>query len=60
LKRLQVQDMDHCYLINETDPQTLDKKRVRVRKNNQTVDEDASPETSLPEDSYRGKINIVV
>ena len=60
LKRRQVQDMDPSYLIKETDPQTRGKKRVRVRKNNQTVDEGDSPEPPLPEDPYRGKISIVV
>ena len=60
LKRRQVQDMDPSYLIKETAPQTRGKKRVRVRKNNQTVDEDDSPEPPLPEDPYRGKISIVV
>jgi hypothetical protein len=60
LKRRQVQYMDPCYLIEETEPQTRGKKRVRVRKNNQTVDEDDSPEPPLPEDPYRRKISIVV
>ena len=60
LKRRQVQDMGPSYLIEETDPQTRGKKRVRVRKNNQTVDKDDSPEPPLPEDPYRGKISIVV
>tara|TARA_B110000438_G_C15484687_1_gene508815 strand:- start:11 stop:307 length:297 start_codon:yes stop_codon:yes gene_type:complete len=60
LKRRQVQDMDPSYLIKETAPQTRGKKRVRVCKNNQTVDEDDSPEPPLPEDPYRGKISIVV
>jgi hypothetical protein len=60
LKRRQVQDMDPSYLIKETDPQTRGKKRVRVCNNNQTVDEDDSPEPPLPEDPYRGKISIVV
>ena len=60
LKRRQVQDMDPSYLIEETDPQTRGKKRVRVRKNNQTVDKDDSPEPPLPEDPYRGKISVVV
>ena len=60
LKRHQVQDIDPSYLIEETDPQTRGKKRVRVRKNNQTVDEDYSHEPPLPEDPYRGKISIVV
>ena len=55
LKRRQVQDMGPSYLIEETDPQTRGKKRVRVRKNNQTVDQDDSLEPPLPEDPYRGK-----
>jgi hypothetical protein len=59
LKRLQVQDMDPSYLIDETDPQTRGKKRVRVRKKNQPDNEDDCPEPPLPEDPYRGKINIV-
>ena len=59
LKRRQVQDLDPSYLIEETDPQTRGKKRIRVRKKNQPVDEDDSPEHPLPEDPYRGKINIV-
>ena len=60
LKRRQVQDMDPSYLIEETDAQTRGKKRVRVCKNNQTVDEDDSLEPPFPEDPYRGKISIVV
>ena len=60
LKRRQVQDMDPSYLIKETDPQTRCKKRIRVRKNNQTVDKDDSPEPPIPEDPYREKISIVV
>ena len=60
LKRRQVQDIDPSYLIKETAPQTRGKKRVRVCKNNQIVDEDDSPESPLPEDPYRGKISIVV
>ena len=59
LKRRQVQDLDPSYLIEETDPQTRGKKRIRVRKKNQTIDEDDSPEPPLPEDPYRGEISIV-
>ena len=59
LKRSQVQDMDPSHLIEEADPQTRGKKRVRVRKKNQPFDEDDSPDPPLPEDPYRGKINIV-
>ena len=59
LKRSQVQDMDPTHFLEETDPQTHAKKRVRVRKKNQPSNEDDSPEPPLPEDPYRGKINIV-
>lgn len=59
LKRRQVQDMDPSSLIEETDPQTRGKKRVRVRKKNQPADEVDSPEPPLPEDPYRGIINII-
>ena len=59
LKRLQVQDMDPSYYIEETDPKTRGKKRVRVRKKSQSVDEDVNPEPPLPENPYRGKLNIV-
>ena len=59
LQRRQVQNMDPSYLIDETDPKTRGKNRVRVRKKNQAVDIDDSPKTPLPEDPYRGKINIV-
>jgi len=59
LKRRQVQEMDPSSLIEETDPQTRGKKRVRVLKKNQPADEDDSPEPPLPEDPYRGKINII-
>ena len=60
LKRRQVQDMGPSYLIEKTDPKTLGKQRLTVRKNKQTVDEDDSPEPPLSEDPYRGKISIVV
>ncbi len=59
LKRRQVQDLDPSYLIQETDPQTRGKKRVRTRKKNHPEDEKDSPEPPLPEDPYRGKLNIV-
>jgi len=59
LKRSQVQDMDPTYFLEETDPETRAKKRVRVRKKNQPPNEDDSHEPPLPEDPYRGKINIV-
>jgi hypothetical protein len=59
LKRRQVQNIDPSYLIEETDSKNRGKNRVRVRKKNQPFDKDNSLETPLPEDSYRGKINIV-
>ncbi|MBC8288460.1 MAG: hypothetical protein H8E42_13395 [Nitrospinae bacterium] len=59
LKRSQVQDMDPSYLIEEANPKTRGKKRVRVRKKNQSSDDDSKPEPPLPEDPYRGQINIV-
>jgi hypothetical protein len=58
LKRRQVQDISPYYLIEEIDPKTRGKKRVSVRKNNQLVDEGDSLEPPLPEDPYRGNINI--
>jgi hypothetical protein len=60
LKRHQVQGMGPSYLIEETDPQPRGKKRVRVRKKKQNVDGDDSTEPPVPEDPYRGQINIVV
>jgi hypothetical protein len=60
LKRHQVQDIDPSSLVDETDRQTRGKKRVRVLKKNQPADKDDSPEPPLPEDFYRGKMNIVV
>jgi hypothetical protein len=59
LKRHQVQDIDPSYLIEKTDSQTLGKKRLRVRKNNQPVDKNDNPEPLFSEDPYRGRINIV-
>ena len=60
LKRRQVQDMDTAHFLEETDPHTKAKKRVRVRKKNRSNTDDDSLEPPLPEDPYRGKINIVV
>jgi hypothetical protein len=59
LKRRQVQNMNPSYLIEETDPKTSAKKRLRVCKNIQPIDKDNTNEPPLPEDTYRGKINIV-
>ena len=60
LKRRQVQDMGPAHFLEETDPHTKAKKRVRVRKKNRSNTDDDSLEPPLPEDPYRGKINIVV
>ena len=60
LKRRQVQDMEPAHFLEETDPHTKAKKRVRVRKKNRSNTYDDSLEPPLPEDPYRGKINIVV
>ena len=59
LKRRQVQDMDPAHLLEETDPHTKAKKRVRVRKKNHSNTDDDNLEPPLPEDPFRGKINIV-
>lgn len=59
LKRAQVQDMDPTYYLEETDPHTKEKKRIRIRKKNHPETEDDIPEPPLPEDPYRGKLNIV-
>ena len=60
LKRVQVQDVEPTHFLEETDPHTKAKKRVRVRKKNRSNTDDDSLEPPLPEDPYRGKINIVV
>jgi hypothetical protein len=60
LKRVQVQDVEPTHFLEETDPHTKAKKRVRVRKKNRSITDDDSLEPPLPEDPYRGKINIVV
>jgi hypothetical protein len=59
LKRSQVQFIDPSCLIEETDHKTSGKNRVRVGKNIQAVNKDNNSEIPLPEDPYRGKINIV-
>lgn len=60
LKRRQVQDMEASHFVEPTDPNTQAKKRVRVLKKNQPSGEDDISEPPLPEDPYRGKLNIVV
>ncbi|HCK68236.1 MAG TPA: hypothetical protein DHW17_03030, partial [Nitrospina sp.] len=48
LKRRQVQDMDPAHFLEETDPHTKAKKRVRVRKKNRSNTDDDSLEPPLP------------
>jgi hypothetical protein len=60
LKRRQVQDMDPTHFLEETDPHTKPKKRIRTRKNNHSDPEEDIPEPPLPEDPHRGKLNIIV
>ncbi|MEK9628466.1 MAG: hypothetical protein VW455_05550 [Nitrospinota bacterium] len=61
LKRTQVQELDNTYFIEETDPKTGAKKRVRVLKksNEQEEEEKLEAEESTPPESHHGgKINI--
>ena len=58
LKRRQVQDMDPTHFLEETDPNTKPKKRLRARRKKASATEDVIPEPPLPEDPYRGKLNI--
>jgi hypothetical protein len=58
LKRRQVQDLDSTHLLEETDPDTKRKKRIKVRKNNDNDVDNHEP--SVAEDSHQGLINIIV
>ncbi len=60
LKRTQVQELENTYYIEETDPKTGAKKRVRVlKKKNEQDEEKLDSEENLPlESNYGGKINI--
>jgi hypothetical protein len=60
MKRTEVQDLENAYFIEETDPETVAKKRVRVLKK-KTIPEDEqleSEETLPPEGNHGGNINI--
>ena len=59
LKRNEVQVMDPSYFVEETDPETRAKKRIKVKKKNLPSDEEGSPEPPLPEDPFRGTLNII-
>ena len=60
MKRTEVQDPENAYFIEETDPQTGAKKRVRVlRKKTIPEEEQLESEGILPPDRiHGGKINI--
>jgi len=62
IKRNQVQETNTIYFIEETDPKTRPKKRVRVRKKiDDQEKENLELEESLPmpvENNHGGKINI--
>ncbi|MBT3921493.1 MAG: hypothetical protein HOF21_02855 [Nitrospina sp.] len=59
LKRRQVQDMDPTHYLEEIDPHTKPKKRLRNRKKSAPATEDDITDPPLPEDPYRGKLNIL-
>jgi hypothetical protein len=60
MKRTEVQDPGNIYFIEETDPETGAKNRVRVLKKTIDTEEEplASDEILPPEENYGGKINI--
>ena len=61
LKRTQVQELDNTYFIEETDPKTGLKKRVRVLKKKiaEQETEESEPDDNLPPESHHGgSINI--
>ena len=60
MKHTEVQDMESTYFIEETDPETGAKKRVRFLRKKIIPEEEQleSEETLPPEGNYGGKINI--
>ena len=60
MKRTEVQDLENAYFIEETDPETGAKKRVRVlrKKTIHEKEQLESEETLTPERNHGGKINI--
>ena len=62
MKLTEVQDPENAYFIEETDPETGAKKRVRVLRGKIDTEEEAleSEEILPPEGNYGGKINILV
>ena len=61
MKLTEVQDPENAYFIEQTDPETGAKKRVRVLRGKIDAEEALESEEILPlEGSYGGKINILV
>ena len=61
MKLTEVQDPENAYFIEETDPETGAKKRVRILRGKIDAEEALESEEILPlEGSYGGKINILV
>ena len=62
MKLTEVQDPENAYFIEETDPETGAKKRVRVLRGKIDAEEEPleSEEILPPEGNYGGKINILV
>jgi hypothetical protein len=60
MKRTAVQEPENAYFIEENDPETGAKKRVRIMKKKIILDEEPlEPEEYLPlEGNHGGKINI--
>jgi hypothetical protein len=60
MNRTEVQDIENTYFVEETDPKTGAKKRVRILKNKAIPEEELlESEEILPlEGNYGGKINI--
>lgn len=60
MKRTEIQDLENMYFIEETDPETGAKKRVRVLRKKTIPEEEQlkSEETLPPERNHGGKINI--
>jgi len=60
MKRIEVQDPENAYFIEETNPETGAKKRLRVlREKTISEEEQLESEETLPTERYHGgKINI--
>ena len=60
MNRTEVQDIENTYFVEETDPKTGAKKRVRILKKKAIPEEELleSEEISPLEGNYGGKINI--